>query len=84
MRFPRQDYWTGMPFPSPGDLSDPGTEPASPALSGRFFTLSPLGSHRYIYIQMYVNKTGITHVTQGEGTNSSYMGFTSSIYNDKK
>ena len=56
MRFPRQDYWTGMPFPSPGDLSDPGTEPASPAMSSRFFTLSPLGSHRYIYRCMLIRQ----------------------------
>ena len=30
MRFPRQEYWSGLPFPSPGDLPDPGIEPASP------------------------------------------------------
>jgi len=28
----RQEYWSGLPFPSPGDLSDPGIEPQSPAL----------------------------------------------------
>ena len=38
MGFPRQEYWSGLPFPSPGDLVDPETEPASPALAGRFFT----------------------------------------------
>ena len=31
MRFSRQEYWSGLPFPSPGDLSDPGMEPRSPA-----------------------------------------------------
>ena len=30
--FSRQEYWSGVPFPSPGDLSDPGIEPRSPAL----------------------------------------------------
>ena len=30
MGFPRQEYWSGFPFPSPGDIPDPGTEPASP------------------------------------------------------
>ena len=30
--FPRQEYWSRLPFPSPGDLPDPGTEPKSPAL----------------------------------------------------
>ena len=32
MGFYRQEYWSGLPFPSPGDLSDPGIEPRSPAL----------------------------------------------------
>ena len=36
MGFHRQEYWSGLPFPSPGDLPDPGTEPVSPALIGRF------------------------------------------------
>ena len=34
MGFPRQEYWSGLPFPSPGDLPDPGIEPRSPALTG--------------------------------------------------
>ena len=38
MGFPRQEYWTGLPFPSPGDLPDPGIEPGSAALAGGFFT----------------------------------------------
>ena len=36
MAFPRQEYWSGLPFPSSGDLPDPGIEPASPALTGRW------------------------------------------------
>ena len=43
MGFPRQESWRGLPFPSPGDLPDPGIEPASPALAGRFFTTQPPG-----------------------------------------
>jgi len=43
MRFPRQEYWTGLPFPSLGNLPDPGIEPRSPALVGGFFTTQPLG-----------------------------------------
>ena len=39
---PSQEYWSGLPFPSPGD--DPRTEPMSPALAGGFFTLSHQGS----------------------------------------
>ena len=40
MGFPRQEYWSGLPFPPPGDLPDPGIEPKtlmSPALAGGFF-----------------------------------------------
>ena len=41
--FSRQEYWSGVPFPSPEDLSHPGIEPASPALEVVFFTTKPLG-----------------------------------------
>ena len=40
--FFRQEYWSGLPLPSPGDLPIPGIESASPALAGGFFTLSHL------------------------------------------
>ena len=43
MGFSRQEYWNGLPCPSPGDLPDPGIERASltsPALAGEFFTTS--------------------------------------------
>ena len=43
MRCPRQEYWNGLPFPSPGDLANPGIKPTSPALAGRFFTTEPSG-----------------------------------------
>ena len=38
MKFSRQEHWSGLPFPSPGDLPDPGIGPESPALAGEFFT----------------------------------------------
>ena len=38
MGFSRQEYWRGLPFPSPGDLPNTGIEPMSPILAGRFFT----------------------------------------------
>ena len=41
--FPRQEYWGGLPFPSSGNLPDPGIEPSSPAFTGRFFTAEPPG-----------------------------------------
>ena len=40
MRFSRQEYWSGLPLPSPGDLPDPGIEPASPALQAYSLLLS--------------------------------------------
>ena len=39
MGFSRQEYWSGLPFPSPGDLSNPGIEPGSPALQADAFTI---------------------------------------------
>ena len=50
--FPRQEYWSGLPFPSPEDLPGPGIEPLSPALAGRFFTLSHLGSTQFSSVQL--------------------------------
>ena len=46
MGFSKQEYWRGLPFPSPGDLPDPGIEPsspASPALASGIFTSEPPG-----------------------------------------
>ena len=43
MGFPRQEYWSGLPFPTPGDLPDPGIKPMflmSPVLAGGFFSTS--------------------------------------------
>ena len=45
MGFPRQEYWSGLLFPSPGDLPDLGIKPVSPALAGRFFTTAPPGTY---------------------------------------
>ena len=41
MGFPREGYWSGLPFASPGDLPDPGNKLMSPALAGGFFTTEP-------------------------------------------
>ena len=45
MGFLGQEYWNGLPFPSPGDLSDPGIKPVFPALAGRLFAAEPPGKH---------------------------------------
>ena len=50
MEFSRQEYWSELPFPPPGDLSDPGMELSSLAFSalvGRFFITEPPGKPRY-------------------------------------
>ena len=39
----KQEYWSGLPFPSPGDLLDPAIKLTSPALAGRFLTTEPPG-----------------------------------------
>ena len=41
MGFPREEYWSGLSFPSPGDLPTPGIEPGFLALAGGFFTTEP-------------------------------------------
>jgi len=42
--FSRQEYWSGLPFPSPGDLPDPGIEPGSPALQSDSLPSEPPGN----------------------------------------
>ena len=48
MEFSRQEYWSGLPFPSVGDLPDPGIKLTSPALAGGFFTAEPPGKLSYV------------------------------------
>ena len=58
MGFPRQEYWSGFPFPSPGDLPNPGTEPISlmsSAMAGRFFTTSATWKAQDILPQIIIN-----------------------------
>ena len=43
MEFPRQEYWSGLPFPSPGDLPDPGIEPSSLVLQADSLLSEPPG-----------------------------------------
>ena len=51
MGFPRQEDWSGLPFPPPGDLPGLGIELASSVLTDRFFTVEPPGKpHVYVYI----------------------------------
>ena len=59
--FPRQEYWSGLPFPSPENLPNSGIEPlspASPALAGRFFTTEPSRDAQEIWWLLYRVKCG--------------------------
>ena len=47
MGFSRQEYWSGLPFPSPGDLPDPGIKPGSPALEADALTFEPPGKPQH-------------------------------------
>ena len=62
----RQEYCSGLPFPSPGHFSNPGTEPTFPALAGRFFTTEP---HLIFYISVNYSH----HVV--DQTPSAYLSF---------
>ena len=67
MGFSKQEYWSGLPFPSPGDLPDPGTEPTSPTWQADSSQLSHLGTQYLCAPTLY----GLTH----EGNVSSYHSF---------
>ena len=61
MDFSRQEYWSGLPFPSPGDLPHPGIEPeslASLVLAGGFFATEPHGKPRSAVSVAYLRGTG--------------------------
>ena len=62
MGFSRQEYWSGLPFPSPGDLPDPGIEPASPALAGIFYPC-PQESRICIWVSCGPNSSFLVALT---------------------
>ena len=64
MGCPRQEYWSGLPFPTPGDLPNPGIQRASlmsPAFADRFFTTSAS------WEALIMGEEGEIHLTEGEG-----------------
>ena len=64
MGFHRQEYWSGLPFPSVGNLPNSGIEPTSPALAGRFFTTEPPGNphNGILFSHKKKNETGTSLV----------------------
>ena len=61
----RQEYWSRFPFPTAGDLPDPGIEPASTALAGWFFATVLAGSPAYIHCMCKIDNSGKPTVAQG-------------------
>ena len=59
----QQEYWSGLSFPTPGDLPNPRIKPASPALAGRFFSTAPCGKS-YIWRYLFLKSCQFT-VTDG-------------------
>ena len=64
----RKEYWSGLPFPSPGDLPNPGIEPTSlapPALADRFFTIvssrKPISDEAKTQIRKFESRTATLH-----------------------
>ena len=57
MGFSREEYWSGLPCPPPGDLPDLGIKPRSPVLAGRFFTAEPPGKSQSLlhYCFIFIN-----------------------------
>ena len=79
LRFPRQEYWSGLPFPSLGDLANPGIELVSPALTGGFFITEPPGKpianqHTRIFTcsQSHTHKYTFFKLMFGVESNSGY------------
>ena len=63
--FSRQEYWSGLPCHSPGDLPNPGIEPTSlmsPALAGRFFTTSATGKCTHLHTHKHTHISTNTHI----------------------
>ena len=63
--FPRQEYWSGLPFPPPGDFPDPWIKPvslASPALQTDFFTIRATWEGTPSTMRLYLSFLGMMHV----------------------
>ena len=61
--FSRQEHWSGLPFPPPGDLPDPGIKPRSPTLQADALTSEPPGKPQD-YVKQEVNDIAIYHYKQ--------------------
>ena len=64
MGFSRQEYWSGLPFSSSGDLPDSGIEPRSPALQADFLPSEPPG--KFIEVHLFHNVVSVSRVQQND------------------
>ena len=65
MEFSRQEYWNGLPFPSPGDLPDPGIKPeslTSPAPAGRLCTSSATWEAPSVHVYVLMSHKDTSHI----------------------
>ena len=63
MEFSRQEYWSGLPFPSPGDIPNPGIEPGSPALQAHALPSEPHWIS-FIYCKAQLNSRHSPHSSE--------------------
>ena len=76
MGFPRKEYWSGLPFPSPGDLPDSGIEPRSPTLQADALTSEPPGMSEECVISLVLSHCSKDFETVGQ----CYSWFTAQFY----
>ena len=80
MGFPKQEYWSGLSFPSPGDLPDPGTEPGSPVLQADALLSEPPGKPSGLCCAMFSRSVVSESVGLSSPRAPLYMGFSRSEY----
>ena len=66
--FSRQEHWSGLPFPSPGDLPDPGIEPRSPALQANSLPTELQGKTYIVSISLLIKHLGCFYVLPTENS----------------
>ena len=75
MEFSRQEYWSMLPFPTPGNLPNPGIKPtslASPALAGRLFITALSGKRNTIWYHLYVKSKNMKQMNEYNKTEQTY------------
>ena len=82
MGFSRQEYWSGLPFPSPGDLTDPGIEPRSPALQADSLLSEPPGkSSIYVLTNFFLHALPLASISLFSCWNHPDFFFVSPLHN---